>query len=109
MTCCSTQGSWHVPGQKRVVVLDGVRERDAPEQPVQVTVGIDSTGFAGFDERVKIGARSRAVDSVREQPAAAPDHKRADRILTMNDVVRYGPVAVLNIEDQLRPLRAQVG
>jgi hypothetical protein len=37
-------------------------------------VRIDSTGLAGFDERAKIGARSRAADSGREQGAATPGH-----------------------------------
>ena len=96
----------HLPGQERVVVFDGLRQRETVEQPSEVTIRVDAVGLAGFDQRIEIGACVRAVDGVREQPATASDDKRANGIFA--GIVRYGPVAVLDVTDQLGPLRVQI-
>ncbi|KVN36397.1 hypothetical protein WJ64_00015 [Burkholderia ubonensis] len=64
-------------GNRTVVVVGGARQRQALEQPGQVTIRIDAIGLACFDERIEIGARVRAVDGVREQPSAASNAKLA--------------------------------
>jgi hypothetical protein len=38
------------------------------EQPGEVAIWVDAVSAAGFDQRVEIGTRVRAVNSVGEEP-----------------------------------------
>ena len=83
----------HVPGQERVVIVDGRGQRQTAEQPAEVAVRIDADGFAGLYQRVQVRARVSPLDRVGEQPATAPDDERTNRVLAR--VVRDRPRAVL--------------
>src|SRR6202022_1898873 len=105
--CGSAEIDGHLPRQERVVVVDGLRQREAGEQPGEVTIRVDAVGLACFDQRIEIGARVRTIDGVSEQPATASQAERTNGIFA--GVVRYGPVTVLDVTDQLRPLPVQIG
>ncbi|NTZ85301.1 alpha/beta hydrolase [Burkholderia metallica] len=56
---------------------------------------------------VKVRTRFRAVNGVREQPRTPPNAERSNRVFAGIDA--DGPIAVLDVADQLRPLLAQIG
>ena len=47
--CC---GEFDVPGQQRLIVVDGLRERQPLEQRDEVAVRLDVVGLGRVDERV---------------------------------------------------------
>jgi hypothetical protein len=53
----------------RGMVVDGLRERKALEQPGEVSIWIDAAGLAGFDQRAKVCAGMCAGNA---KPAAVP-------------------------------------
>lgn len=76
------------------------------EQCHQIGVGFDLVGFAGFDQRVEIGAGLGTGHGIAEQPVAATHHEGAYSILA--EVVVDRPGAVLDKTRQFWPLRRQI-
>lgn len=73
------------------------------EQLHQIGVRLDVVGFAGFDERVEIGAGLGAGHRIAEQPVAATHHEGAYGIFA--EIVIDRPVIVLDKTRQFGPLR----
>jgi len=70
--CCeSVPGGRHPPRHKRLVVVGGLCQRQALEQPGQVTVWIDTIGLASFNETKEICAGMCAGNRICEQEALA--------------------------------------
>ncbi len=74
--CCeSVLGGRHPPRHERLVVVGGLCQRQALEQPGQVTVWIDTIGLAGFNETKEICAGVCAGNRICEQePLARNDN-----------------------------------
>lgn len=70
----------HIPGQKRIVVIDRLGQGEPLEHAPDPGVGLQAIKVGCLDERVKHGAGVRAGLGVAEQPPLSSDHKRADRV-----------------------------
>ena len=51
------------PGQQRFEVIHALRPGQIQEELPQVAIRLDAVGLGGFDQRVQIGARLRAVSA----------------------------------------------
>ena len=65
------------------------------EDTDEIGVGIDAARLAGFDERVEISTGIGPRHGIGEQPVAAANDKRTDRVLAK--IVVDGPGAILDI------------
>ena len=77
-----SSGGGHPPRHERLVVVGGLCQRQALEQPGQVTVWIDTVGLACFNETKEICAGMCAGNRICEQEALACNDKRANGIFT---------------------------
>jgi hypothetical protein len=56
--------------------------RQTFEQRDEVLVRVDAVRFAGLHERIQVGGGVCAGDGITEEPVAAADSERSDRVLT---------------------------
>lgn len=68
-------------GYPRVGVAPLRRSRQQGEHPSQVCIRFKPIGLGRLDERVKVGARLRALDCVTEQPVFPARDERSDGVL----------------------------
>ncbi len=95
-----------MPRQELFVIVRRFCQRQGFEQGNQIAIGIHPIGLAGLDQRINIRTGVGAGDGIGEEPIASPDDKGSNRVLA--EVVVDRPDAVLDIPDQLRPLRLQI-